>query len=157
MQHVFLINPRAGKRNHTARIYGMAEHLRTRHGLSCTCLLTSCPGGAESLARETAQSGKPVRLYACGGGARSKVWLQIKADIWNREILPVKTEETGALGSAILGFAAVTGEKDRLALAKKFVQLGEPMQPDAARVEVYREKFQLYKQLRDFQVGSLLK
>lgn len=99
----------------------------------------------------------PNRLYACGGGARSKVWLQIKADIWNREILPVKTEETGALGSAILGFAAVTGEKDRLALAKKFVQLGEPMQPDAARVEVYREKFQLYKQLRDFQVGSLLK
>ena len=51
----------------------------------------------------------------------------------------------------------MTGEKDRLALAKKFVQLGEPMQPDAARVEVYREKFQLYKQLRDFQVGSLLK
>ena len=99
----------------------------------------------------------PGRLYACGGGARSKVWLQIKADIWNREILPVKTEETGALGSAILGFAAVTGEKDRLALAKKFVQLGEPMRPDAARVEVYREKFQLYKQLRDFQVGSLLK
>ena len=99
----------------------------------------------------------PNRLYACGGGARSKVWLQIKADIWSREILPVKTEETGALGSAILGFAAVTGEKDRLALAKKFVQLGEPMRPDAARVEVYREKFQLYKQLRDFQVGSLLK
>ena len=99
----------------------------------------------------------PNRLYACGGGARSKVWLQIKADIWNREILPVKTEETGALGSAILGFAAVTGEKDRLALAKKFVQLGEPMRPDATRVEVYREKFQLYKQLRDFQVGSLLK
>ena len=99
----------------------------------------------------------PNRLYACGGGARSKVWLQIKADIWNREILPVKTEETGALGSAILGFAAVTGEKDRLALAKKFVQLGEPMRPDAARVEVYREKLQLYKQLRDFQVGSLLK
>ena len=99
----------------------------------------------------------PNRLYACGGGARSKVWLQIKADIWNREILPVKTEETGALGSAILGFAAVTGEKDRLTLAKKFVQLGEPMRPDAARVEVYREKFQLYKQLRDFQVGSLLK
>ena len=99
----------------------------------------------------------PNRLYACGGGARSKVWLQIKADIWGREILPVKTEETGALGSAILGFAAVTGEKDRLALAKKFVQLGEPMRPDAARVEVYREKFQLYKQLRDFQVGSLLK
>ena len=67
MQHVFLINPHAGKQNHAARIYAMAEHLRTRHGLCCTCLLTSRPGGAESLARETAQSGDPVRLYACGG------------------------------------------------------------------------------------------
>ena len=67
MQHVFLINPHAGKQNHAARIYTMAEHLRTRHGLCCTCLLTSRPGGAESLARETAQSGDPVRLYACGG------------------------------------------------------------------------------------------
>ena len=64
MQHVFLINPHAGKQNHAARIYAMAEHLRTRHGLCCTCLLTSRPGGAESLARETAQSGDPVRLYA---------------------------------------------------------------------------------------------
>ena len=99
----------------------------------------------------------PGRLYACGGGARSKVWLQIKADIWNREILPVKTEETGALGSAILGFAAVTGEKDRLALAKKFVRLGEAVRPDPEHVNAYREKFQLYKKLREFQVGSLLK
>ena len=39
----------------------------------------------------------PKRLYACGGGARSKVWLQIKADIWNREILPVKTEEINSI------------------------------------------------------------
>lgn len=67
MQHVFLINPHAGKQNHAAQVYAMAEHLRTRHGLCCTCLLTSRPGGAESLARETAQSGDPVRLYACGG------------------------------------------------------------------------------------------
>jgi len=49
------------------------------------------------------------RLLACGGGARSPVWLQIKADILGCEIIPVKREETGAMGSAILGFAAVMG------------------------------------------------
>ena len=37
---------------------------------------------------------KPKRLYACGGGARSPIWLQIKADVWGREIIPVATEET---------------------------------------------------------------
>lgn len=90
----------------------------------------------------------PKRLYACGGGARSKVWLQIKADIWNREILPVATRETGALGSAILGFAAVTGEKDRCKLAEKFVRIGEAVKPNPERVKIYQEKFKKYKRLR---------
>lgn len=90
----------------------------------------------------------PKRLYACGGGARSRVWLQIKADIWNREILPVATEETGALGSAILGFAAVTGEKDRCRLAEKFVRIGESVKPNPEHVKIYQEKFKKYKRLR---------
>ena len=92
----------------------------------------------------------PKRLYACGGGARSKIWLQIKADVWNREILPVETEETGALGSAILGFAAVNGEKDRCAAAKKFVRVGEAVKPNPAHVEIYKKKFEQYKKLRKF-------
>lgn len=90
----------------------------------------------------------PKRLYACGGGARSKVWLQIKADIWNREILPVATRETGALGSAILGFAAITGEKDRCKLAEKFVRIGEAVKPNPEHVKIYQEKFKKYKRLR---------
>ncbi len=92
----------------------------------------------------------PERLYACGGGARSRLWLQIKADVWNREVIPVLTEETGALGSAILGFAAVTGEKNRCALAQKFVRLGEPFRPDAARAAFYREKMGKYRRFRAF-------
>ena len=28
MRHVFIINPYAGKRDQTSRIYGMADHLR---------------------------------------------------------------------------------------------------------------------------------
>ena len=90
----------------------------------------------------------PKRLYACGGGARSKIWLQIKADVWNREILPVETEETGALGSAILGFAAVTGEKDRCKLAEKFVRVGEAVKPNPEHVKIYQEKYKKYKRLR---------
>ena len=96
----------------------------------------------------------PKRLYACGGGARSKVWLQIKADVWNREILPVETLETGALGSAILGFAAVTGEKDRCKVAEKFVRIGEPVKPNPAHVAVYREKFEKYKRLRGMMLAE---
>ena len=67
MKHVFIINPKAGKRDQTARIYGMADRLRDVHSLDCTCMLTDRPGGAEAMARKLAEAGEAIRLYACGG------------------------------------------------------------------------------------------
>ena len=89
------------------------------------------------------------RLLACGGGARSPVWLQIKADILGCEIIPVKREETGAMGSAILGLAAVTGESP-LKLAERFWQYAEPITPNPEHMAVYTRRYELYKQLRAF-------
>lgn len=67
MKHIFLINPRAGKRDGTARLRALAERLAAAHGLDVTCLVTGRPGGAEPLARALAETGEDVRLYACGG------------------------------------------------------------------------------------------
>ncbi len=87
------------------------------------------------------------RLYACGGGARSPVWLQIKADVLGCEIIPVKSEETGAMGSAILGLAAVTGEKP-FEIAKRFWNYGEPIRPNPEHQTIYDKKYKMYKTLR---------
>lgn len=67
MRHVFIINPRAGKKDQTARIYAMADRLRAAHGLECACMLTDRPGGAAEMARRLAEEGGEVRVYACGG------------------------------------------------------------------------------------------
>jgi len=67
MKHIFIINPRSGKKDQTARIYEMADRLREKHGLDCTCMLTDRPGGATDMARGLAESGEEVRIYACGG------------------------------------------------------------------------------------------
>ncbi len=90
------------------------------------------------------------RMMACGGGARSKAWLQIKADVWGCEILPVLTEETGALGSAILGFAAVTGEKNICQYAKSFVRHGDVIVPNMENHGYYQQQYAQFKKLRDF-------
>lgn len=87
------------------------------------------------------------RLYACGGGAKSPAWLQIKADILGCEIIPVKSDETGAMGSAILGIAAVTG-KSPFAIAQQFWKYGEPIRPKAENQDIYNNKYQMYKTLR---------
>ena len=67
MRHIFIINPHAGKKDQTGRIYEMADRLRAQHGLECQCLLTQRPGGAEEMARRLAESGEALRLYTCGG------------------------------------------------------------------------------------------
>lgn len=67
MKHIFIINPYAGKKDQTARIYKMADRLREKHGLVCSCLLTDRPGGATDLARKLAETGEEIRVYACGG------------------------------------------------------------------------------------------
>ena len=67
MKHIFIINPKAGKKNQTARIYDMADRLRAQHGRTCDCLLTERSGSAADLARKIAESGEEVRIYACGG------------------------------------------------------------------------------------------
>ena len=67
MKHIFIINPHAGKRDQTSRIYEIADHLREAHGLECACMLTDRPGGATEMARKLAETGEAVRLYACGG------------------------------------------------------------------------------------------
>ena len=67
MKHIFSINPHAGKRDQTSRIYEMADHLREAHGLTCACMLTDRPGGAADMARKLAETGEELRLYACGG------------------------------------------------------------------------------------------
>ena len=79
MQHIFIINPHAGKKDQTGRIYEMADRLR-QHGLTCQCLLTQRSGGAEEIARRLVSSGEEVRLYACGGdGTLNEVVIETKA------------------------------------------------------------------------------
>lgn len=95
---------------------------------------------------------KLQRLYACGGGARSRVWLQIKADILGCEIIPVSTEETGAVGSAVLGLAAVTGE-DVFEIARKFRNYGPPICPIPDRQAIYDKKYRVYKTMRELYLG----
>jgi len=67
MKHVFIINPSAGKRNCTTELMDMAAALEKRHGLQVECILTKHPGHAAETVRAMAETGEPMRFYACGG------------------------------------------------------------------------------------------
>lgn len=67
MKHIFIINAHAGKGNQASQILTMAEKLRSKYGLDCSCMITDRPGSAEELARRAAAVNDTVRIYACGG------------------------------------------------------------------------------------------
>ncbi|WP_162652932.1 FGGY-family carbohydrate kinase [Lentilitoribacter sp. Alg239-R112] len=49
------------------------------------------------------QAGPVSKLHAIGGGTRSQLWLQMKADILNKPIVRIGVEDAPCLASAILG------------------------------------------------------
>ena len=67
MKHIIIINPTAGKYDSRQRIYEMAEHLRSAHGLDVQCILTKKQGHATEIAQKLCQTGESLRFYACGG------------------------------------------------------------------------------------------
>lgn len=67
MRHLFIVNPAAGKYDRTHELRDKAESVAAGLRLSWDLLTTQAPGHATALAREAAEQGEPVRIYACGG------------------------------------------------------------------------------------------
>lgn len=67
MRHIFILNPKAGKGDRIRQIQAMADTLQQRHAVETLCLYTQSAGHATTLARSLAETGEPLRLYACGG------------------------------------------------------------------------------------------
>ncbi len=67
MTHYFIINPAAGSRDRTKK-YSVAIHeLCHARDLRYRIQVSAAPGDCTRLAREAAQTGEEVRIYACGG------------------------------------------------------------------------------------------
>ena len=83
---------------------------------------------------------------AIGGGARSRLWLAIMANVLD---LPVNrladSEVSGAMGGALLGRMAATGETPEMVC--KTPRRMETLEPRAALRDAYAEAFARYRKL----------
>ena len=67
MEHIFIINPAAGSRDRTAAYTEAIEAACGERGLKFEIRVSRGPGDCAKIAREAAQRGREVRIYACGG------------------------------------------------------------------------------------------
>ncbi len=88
-----------------------------------------------------------TRLNATGGGARSRVWTQMKADVLNLPITALKTSDAGTVGSAMLTGVATGLFRSTEEAAAVMVRPGETFRPDPGMHERYMEVYERYKKV----------
>jgi xylulokinase len=88
---------------------------------------------------------KPTQIRATGGGAKSKIWRQIMADVFNAQVVTLEVSEGAAYGAALQALWCLLrqhGEKVEIAdITAQFVRLNssETTEPNANNVPVYQE------------------
>lgn len=80
-----------------------------------------------------------------GGGARSDLWNQIKADILGVPYVRLNREEFSVLGSAIVAGAAVGVFEDMAETAESFVQTTDRTEPDMENHALYQPLAKQYE------------
>lgn len=67
MTHLFIINPAAGSFDRTKEYSAAIRSVCAARNLDCRIEVSAAPGECTRIAREAAQTGEEVRIYACGG------------------------------------------------------------------------------------------
>jgi xylulokinase len=124
--------------------------LSYRHGLPDIC--RSVMEGVTFALRDTVEiireTGKEVtEVRANGGGAKSPLWRQIQADIFNANIVTMNIEEGPAAGACIMaavGAGHFASVEETCGAMLKVTGVTEPV---PANVSVYNEYYQTYRDL----------
>jgi len=101
--------------------------------------------GTRHILEDVARHGLMVkRLFAGGGGAKSRLWLQIHADVLGQPIHLPRENEACALGSALVAAAHCGHYADLEEAARQMVQISgiiEPRPENTRRYDYYYAKY----------------
>ena len=86
-------------------------------------------------------------LHAVGGGAKSDMWLHLKADICKTPLQVPKVTEAACLGAAILASVAVGEQPDISAAVEYAVSLEQRIEAVPESAVAYEKRYKLYRKL----------
>jgi gluconokinase len=91
-------------------------------------------------------TGKAERIQATGGFARSQLWRQMMADVFEQEVSVPEQYESSCLGAAVLGLYAFK-EISSLNIVSEMIGETYRHQPIAANVATYKKILPIYTRL----------
>jgi len=86
-------------------------------------------------------------LHAVGGGARSRMWLQVKADICQTRLRVPQITEAACLGAAILAAVGAHIKPDIASCVDRAVHFDTTIVPRQEQVCRYDHRYKLYTKL----------
>lgn len=126
---------------------GVIWGLSLKHGLG-HLLRAAYEGtayGTRHILETFAKTGFGIReIYACGGGTKSRLWLQIHADVCNVPIFLTKVAEASTLGTAICAAVAAGAFPTVEEAAQAMVQITDKIEPNAENHALYNYYFEKY-------------
>jgi xylulokinase len=88
--------------------------------------------------------GRPKTIVMGGGGAKSSLWQQILADVFNLPVRQILIGEQSAVGACILAGAGI-GELDPLETSRRWVSYGPVVEPIAANLPLYQAILNIFR------------
>ncbi len=82
-----------------------------------------------------------------GGGAKSRLWCSIIADVLNARVVKLNTNEGPAYGAAILAAVGAGFFESVDAACGAFIKITESIEPNENNVELYNQKYEKYKEI----------
>lgn len=86
-------------------------------------------------------------LHAVGGGARSPLWLRLKADICQTPLRVPQVTDAACLGAALLAGVAVGCYTDAVDAVQQAVRFALQLTPEPQGVARYEARYALYRQV----------
>ena len=88
------------------------------------------------------------KVIASGGGTKSKVWLQLQADIFNSPVYTTNGEEQACLGAAIMAGIGVGAYKTVHEACSNIIKLNDDVTlPIKENVEIYNQYYEVFKEI----------
>jgi xylulokinase len=91
----------------------------------------------------------PQELRSTGGGARSQLWRQIKADVCDLPVVTLRCDDAATLGDAVLAALAVGHFSSLEEACAAMVATAERLEPVPENVSVYDDAYGKYCELND--------
>ena len=129
-----------------AMFYGMS--MSTKRSDLTQAVLEGVAFGLRDSLEVARQLGIDVkRSKICGGGARSRLWQRIVANVMDLSLDILENEEGPALGAAMLASVGCGEYKSVAEACESIVRIRESIEPDPELVKRYEERYQKFRRL----------